>query len=249
MIKGLYAAVTAMLAGVTKQELKAHDIANLNTPGFKQILTTLQEFRRTYVVSPPQIGPSIPPQLIGTLGLGVMTTEAKTKFGNGALQSTGQLFDFAIQGAGFLRVMTSDGERFTRDGRCNRDANLNLVTMDGNKVLDSTGNPIKIPDGLLSIDGNGKIRINDIEISQLGIAEFDQPEIQLKRDAGNLYKASDIPAHSISNSTVHQGYLEMSNVNVVDMVIGSKTYEAAQKMVQIQDDLLGKSISTLGKIG
>jgi flagellar basal-body rod protein FlgF len=248
MIKGLYAAVTAMLAGVKKQELKAHNIANLNTPGFKQIFTTLEEFQRTNVVSSAQAMPEISPQFVGTLGLGVMTTEAKTKFGNGALKSTGQPFDFAIQGAGFFRVMTSGGERFTRDGRFIRDVNQNLVTVDGNQVLDSTGNSIRIPDGLLSVDGIGKMRMNDIEISQLGIAEFVQPEIQLQRDAGNLYKASDVSAYSISNSSVHQGYLEMSNVNVVEMVIGAKTYEAAQKLVQIQDELLGKSISTLGKI-
>lgn len=248
MIKGLYAAVTAMLAGVAKQELKAHNVANLNTPGFKQIFTTLQEFQQTKVFSSPQINPGVPPHCIGTLGLGVMTTEARTKFGNGTLQSTDQPLDFAIQGAGFFRVMTSDGERFTRDGRFIRDANNNLVTVDGNKVLDSSGNPIQIPDGIISVDGSGKIWMDDIQISQLGIAEFDQPETKLQRDAGNLYKTSDAPAHSTSKTTVHQGYLEMSNVNVVDVMLGTGIYEAAQKMVQTQDELLGKSISTLGKI-
>jgi flagellar basal-body rod protein FlgF len=52
MIKGLYAAVSAMIAGVNRQTLKTHNIANLNTPGFKQVLTTLQEFQQTKVYPP-----------------------------------------------------------------------------------------------------------------------------------------------------------------------------------------------------
>jgi flagellar basal-body rod protein FlgF len=237
MIKGIYVAASAMIAGVNKQTLKVHNIANLDTPGFKQIFTTLQEFQVTDVFAYMPLVQNPRQQSIGRLGLGVMTGENRTKFNDGALQATNQPYDFAIQGDGFFRLKTPEGERYTRDGRFLCDPNGSLFTIDGFQVLDISGNPIQVFD---SEPGSNLC-------SLLGIAEFDRPEIQLQKDGSNLYTALETPPSTISNSTIHQGFLEMSNVNVVDMMIGSGVYEAAQKMIQIQDQLLGKSISTLGK--
>ena len=248
MLKGIYSAVSAMIAGVNKQELNAHNTANLNTPGFKQVFTTMQEFQQTDVFPTGINNQSSSQGSIGSLGLGVMTTETRTKFSDGALQTTDLPFDFAIQGDGFFRIMTSDGERYTRDGRFIRNANEALVTIDGNQVLDSSGNPIQIPNGEINVDSTGRVQANGQLITQLGIAEFDRPETQLQKDGGNLFQAIDAPTQSTGNSTIHQGFLEMSNVNMVDLLVSTKTYEAAQKMVQNQDELLGKTISTLGKI-
>ncbi len=248
MIKGLYAAASAMVAGANKQGLNAHNTANLNTPGFKQVFTTLQEFQKAEVLPTGTKNQSGLLQPVGLLGLGVMTTETQTKFSAGALQATSNPLDFAIQGDGFFRIMTSNGERYTRDGRFIRDANENLVTVDGNKVLDSSGTPVKISNGDISVDSSGRVLINGALTIQLGIAEFVSPETQLQKDAGNLFEAVETPSQTVANSTIRQGYLEMSNVNVVDLMLGAKTYEAAQKMVQNQDELLGKTISTLGRL-
>ena len=249
MIKGLYTAVSAMIAGANKQALNAHNTANLTTPGFKQVFTTMQEFQKTDVYKIVENNQHVFQESIGTLGLGVMTTETRTKFSEGALQATNQPLDFAIRGDGFFLIMTSAGERYTRDGRFIRDANENLVTIDGNKVLDSSGNAIQIPDGEISVNPSGEVLINGTFFTQLGIAEFDRPETQLQKDSGNLFEAMEAPVQGMKNSTVQQGYLEMSNVNMVDLLISTKTYEAAQKLVQNQDELLGKSISMLGKLG
>lgn len=248
MIKGIYTAVSAMIAGVNKQAIKAHNVANLNTPGFKQIFTTLQEFKQTEVIPNGIITNSDPAQSIGNLGLGVMTTETRTKFTNGSLQLTNHPFDLAIQGEGFFHIMTPQGDRYTRDGRFIRNANGGLITIDGNKVLDSFGKPIQLPDGELNVNSTGNLQVNGEQMAQLGIAEFSQPETQLNKVDGNIYSASVNPEQSTLNTVISQGYLEMSNVNVVEMMIGEKTYEAAQQMVQNQDELLGKSISTLGKL-
>ncbi|MCX6064986.1 MAG: flagellar hook-basal body protein [Chloroflexi bacterium] len=248
MLKGIYAAVSAMIAGANKQGLNAHNTANLNTPGFKQVFTTMQEFQKTEVFQIGKNNQSGSQESIGNLGLGVMTTETRTNFTAGALQTTNNPFDFAIQGDGFFRIMTSGGERFTRDGRFIRDANESLVTIDGNKVLDSTGNPIQIHDGEMNTRSSGGVLINGALTLQLGIAEFARPETQLQKNDGNLFQALEAPTKDINNSTIRQGYLEMSNVNIVDLLVSTKTYEAAQKMVQNQDELLGRTISTLGKL-
>ena len=248
MIKGIYAAVSAMIAGVNKQALKAHNAANLNTPGFKQVFTTTQEFQQTEVFRSEPENPNRPLSSIGQLGLGVMTTEIRTKFSNGALQATNQPFDFAIQGEGFFRIMTAEGERYTRDGRFIRDANSSLVTIEGNHVLDISGKSIRIDDDELSETHFSGALVQSTLTSQLGIAEFSHPETQLQKDGGNNYKALVDPMATTSNTTIYQGFLETSNVNAVDLMISARTYEAAQKLVQTQDELLGKSISTLGKL-
>jgi len=248
MLKGIYSAVSAMIASANKQALNVHNTANLDTPGFKEVFTTMQEFEKTDVYPNAANNGNGSSESIGQLGLGVMTTETRSKFSDGALQATNHPFDFALQGDGFFRIRTASGERFTRDGRFIRDANENLITVDGNSVLDSNGNPIQIPDGEISVDSTGAVSINGELTLELGIAEFARPETQLEKDEGNLFKALETPTQATSNSTVHQGYLEMSNVSLVDLLISTKTYEAAQKMVQNQDELLGKTINSLGRL-
>jgi flagellar basal-body rod protein FlgF len=247
MIKSLYTAVSAMIAGMTKHSLKTHNVSNVSTPGFKQVFTSLKEFQHTEVYLPEISEQKSTQQSIGEIGLGVMTMDINTKFTKGALQVTQQSLDFAIQGNGFFRIMTPFGERFTRDGRFSLDSNGSLVTVDGNRVLDSAGKPIQIPTGELEVNTNGEFFINGRLTAQLGLAEFPQPESQLERDMPNSFKTVGDSVPIEGNSTVHQGYLEMSNVNVVDMMVGGKTYEAAQKIVQTQGELLGKTINILGK--
>lgn len=247
MLKGLYSAVSAMIAGITNQAIKVHNSANIDTPGFKQIFTTLQESNKTDVNIPTDsnIGPSY--NHIGKLGLGVLTTEFQTNFSNGDLLVTNQSLDLALQGDGFFRILTSEGERFTRDGRFSRDANGFLVTIDGNKIMNSDGVPILLPDGEPVIDSQGGIFINGKKITNLGISEFSNPETQLKNEGGNRFRALEPISQSTEKTMVFQGYLEGSNVNAVDLMIGTKSYQAAQMMVQTQDELLGKSITTLGR--
>ena len=96
MLKGIYSAVSAMIAGVNKHAAKSHNISNLDTPGFKQVLSDVQEFQHTEVTQSGVTNQRALQQPIGNLGLGSMTTEGRTDFTNGALLATNQTFDFAI---------------------------------------------------------------------------------------------------------------------------------------------------------
>lgn len=250
MIKGLYAAASAMLANLYRQGLLAHNIANVDTPGFKQVLTSLDDFRETAMIYPP--GPTAGLanlRWIGNFGLGVQTAQEITDFLQGGLRHTGHPFDLAIQGAGFFRIQTPDGERYTRDGRFFRDVEGNLVTVDGYQVLDEGGQPINLPEGELSISPEGVILVNGQTVATLGLAAFENPSTELTRDGSN-YFAAEGGATSDAVGTVVQGYIEMSNANpaqlMTQMIAVARAYEAAQKMVQTQDELLGKAINTLG---
>lgn len=250
MIKGLYAAASAMLANLYRHGLLAHNIANVDTPGFKQVLTSLDDFKETAVIYPP--GPSAGLanlRWIGNLGLGVQTSSEITDFVQGGLRNTGHPFDLAIQGAGFFRIQTPDGERYTRDGRFYRDIDGNLVTVDGYQVLDDGGQPINLPQGEFSVSPEGVVRVNGEIIATLGLAAFEDPSAELSRDGPNTF-AAEGGATSDAVGSVVQGYLEMSNANpaqlMTQMIAVARAYEAAQKMVQTQDELLGKAINSLG---
>jgi flagellar basal-body rod protein FlgF len=256
MIKGFYAAASAMIANITRHGILSHNVANLNTPGFKQVMVSMEDWAQTGVVVPP--GPTAGPaglRWVGELGLGVEVTPETTDFTPGGLRLTGQPLDVAIQGAGFFRVQTPDGERYTRDGRFDRDIQGNLVTVDGYKVLNDGGQPITLPEGEVSIAPDGTITVNGAAAGRLGLATFANPEAELTRDLPNTFVAVGGAAPTTTGQplgSVAQGYLEMSNANpaqlMTQMVAVSRAYEAAQQMVQNQDEMLGKAINTLGRL-
>ncbi len=253
MIKGLYSAVSAMVMNATRQQVLSHNIANMQTPGFKQVLTTAQDFMQNQGVY--STGRTINPDIeyIGLLGLGVQNGPEFVDYQQGALQDTGNQLDVALEGlTSFFTVNTPNGQRYTRDGRFQRDANNDLVTVDGFQVLDDAGQTINVPDGEVSIGADGAITVDGTAVATLGIGVFAAPETELTRAEGNLFTG---PAASTGTEVprVAQGYLEMSNANpsqmMAQLVEVARSYEAAQKMVQNQDELLGKSIASLGRIG
>jgi len=252
MIKGLYAAASAMLAGINRQQAIAHDVANLDTPGFKQVLTSLDDFKLTQILKTNPNAMADPVSYLGLLGLGVESVKDSTDFSQGGLQDTGNEFDLAISGEGFFRVKTPAGERYTRDGRFIKDALGNLTTVDGNQVLNSSGQPIKLTDGETVIAPDGTITVNGVAAGQIGVASFKEPKNELTRDGENTFTSTGAPTGT-EKGPISQGFLEMSNANptqlMTQLVEVSRSYEAAQQMVQNQDELLGKTIASLGRIG
>lgn len=251
MIKGLYSAASAMIANLTRHGALAHNVSNLDTPGFKQILVSMDDFMQTSVIYPP--GPTTgftQLEQIGELGLGVEASPEITDFSPGSWRATAQALDLAIQGPGFFRVQTPNGERYTRDGRFQRDTNGNLVTVDGYFLLDSAGQPITIPEGDPAIAADGTIVVDGQPAGQIGLASFANPAQELERDLPNTFSAPGGPTGE-ELGIIQQGYLEMANANpaqlMSQMVAVGRAYEAAQKMVQTQDELLGKAISSLGR--
>jgi flagellar basal-body rod protein FlgF len=252
MIKGLYSAVTAMVMNAARQQVLSHNISNMETPGFKQILTTAQDFMQDQAVYSNGYTLKGDIDYLGLLGLGTQIGEEFIDFEQGALQDTGNQLDLALEGNGFFTVDTPDGQRYTRDGRFLRDADNNLVTVDGYQVLDDAGQPIQLPDGDISVAPDGAISVNGTAVATLGIGVFTNPETELQHTEGNLFTG---PAASTGEEVprVVQGYLETSNANpsqlMTQLVEVARSYEAAQKLVQNQDELLGKAIASLGRIG
>ncbi len=250
MIKGLYAAASAMITGVYRQQAVAHDIANVDTPGFKQILTSMDEFDLTSAYTNTTKNSTDQVTYLGNMGLGVMAAPETTDFSQGVLKTTDSPYDLAISGEGFFRIRTPEGDRYTRDGRFSKDASGQLVTVDGNLVLSSSGQPIKLAEGDPTISPNGQIYVNGVAGATIGVAYF-ADKTTLTRSAENTFSSTAAPA-ATGGGTVIQNALEQSNVDsaqlMTQMIEISRSYQAAQQMVQNQDELLGKAISTLGRV-
>jgi len=264
MLKGLYAAASAMISGLNRQTVLSHNVANLDTPGFKQIMITMDDFWETAVV-PPQtnaqslpIVPSIYQQMglnrlsyVGDLGLGVENPPQVTDFSQGPLLNTNQPLDIAFQGPGFFRVRTPDGEQYTRDGRFQRDSANNLVTIDGFNVLNEAGDPIVLPEGTaVAVGSDGTIAVDGTAADKIGLVSFLDPSTELTRAGSNNFAAANPPSGT-ELGTLQQGSVEGANVNIsqlmVQMISVARSYEAAQQMVTVQDSLLGKAIASLGR--
>ena len=130
-----------------------------------------------------------------------------------------------------------------------------LVTKDGDYVLDTNGRRIQIPGAQtaqnVSIDQRGNIAVDGRNVATLGIASFANPQALLLYGE-NMYDATAAAGLQASTATVNQGYLEMSNTNVieemVDMITITRAYEAGQKMIQTVDSTLQKASTEIGRV-
>jgi flagellar basal body rod protein FlgG len=251
MIKGFYSAASAMVTNMQRQMVLT-----------QQILTSMDEFKTATVSRQNQFqsSPELPAALtslgfnkvsrVGDLGLGVMSGDENSDFTEGAVQVSTRDLDVAALGNGFFRIQTSAGERYTKDGRFIKDATGVLKTIDGNNVLADGGGPITLPNGQISIATDGQISVDGVNVAKLGVAYFEKPETSLTRDGENTFTGTGAQTNS-SKVTVRQYALESSNADLTQvmtqMIQTNRAYEAAQRLVQNQDSLLGQSISTLGK--
>lgn len=253
MIKGLYAAASAMVANMKRQNTLSHNASNLETVGFKQILTSAND----YIYSSTSYSPGNITQsdtdFIGYLGLGSTAGEEVTDFDEGGIKFTGNPYDFAINGNGFFRIQTPEGEeRYTRDGRFLVDAEHNLVTAaDGYFVLNTQGEKINLPEGSVEVTADGTIQINGEATDQIGLAVFSNMEEDIEREGSNYFSAINPPIFSNQNTSIAQCSLEMSNVNIsqltTQMLMVNRSYQAASRVISNQDQLLNKILSTLGQ--
>lgn len=249
MIQGLYAAASGMLAVEDRQATIANNIANAATVGFKRQSTVQEGFQEVYfnaLRNPVWLNLERGP------GGGVRTTETYTDYSNGSLVPSGNPLDLALIGPGFMSVSTSTGEAFTRNGHLALSDAGRLVTSDGYEILDVDGGPIDVGEGIISIDGTGRIMVNGVAAGQIGIVEFEDPHM-LERLGFTLYRASEEalarsgPAQSTS---VAGNTIETSNVKIPmeisDMMLALRAYSANQRVINAIDETVSRLIDSVG---
>jgi flagellar basal-body rod protein FlgF len=174
-------------------------------------------------------------------------------FQMGETHPTQRELDAAIQGDGFFQVRNSNGEiAYTRAGEFHITPERNLVTKDGSQVLTADGNPITLlqEGGRLAIGLDGVVSQGETQLGSLGIVRF-LDSSKLVPVGGGMFKAPQgIPALPVEKPQVLQGHLEASNVTplreMVALVQIARAYEANQKMIASRDQILDRTLQTLG---
>ncbi|MGI6649846.1 MAG: flagellar hook-basal body protein [Bacillota bacterium] len=250
MLEGIYIANTGMNVQQRKQEYISQNLNNTETTGYKRETVACESF-------PEMLMQRVRGQrardaaYIGSTGRGVAVTPPAANFEAGSLVETGRKMDLAIDGEGFFAVTTADGVRYTRNGAfCRNDAGY-LVTAGGDPVLGQNGQILASEQ--VTVTAGGVIMADGEEVDRLLLTTFENLEGLQKTDKG-LFKADNTANPRVSQERVvlKQGFLEQANVDLAsemaEMVTVMRVYELNQRMLQAQDQLMGKSIEEIGKL-
>jgi flagellar basal-body rod protein FlgG len=230
MDRGLYLAASGMLAEQVRQNQIANDLANASTPGYKADRTTQQSFGSML------LGNSVTGQAIGSTTTAVQVTGEVTDWTAQPVMDTGEPLDFAIVGDGFFGLQTANGTRYTRNGQFTANAQNQLVTADGDRVLGRNGQP-------LTIGADGKVDPRNVNVVLL---------TNPRKGGDNLVTGTPgRPAGQVAGQ-VRSGALEGSGADpttaMVDMIASMRAYESGQKVIQTIDTALGKAASEVGRV-
>lgn len=254
MIRGWYTGASGMNAQQNRLDAISNNLANVDTAGYKRDITVSKSFselllRRTNLdgVYETPVGSADAAPVIGKLGLGVETNENYTDFTQGSFRQTDTNTDVAFMGKGFFAVQTPAGERYTRDGNFLVGKEGILETKDGYPVLGESGY-IYVSDDKFTVNEDGMIYSEETSelIDRFKAVRFDD-ERYLQKTGANLYRSTDISGPAvIAEGTARprflQGYIETSNVNVVNemvqMIEVNRAYEANQKTITSEDSMM-----------
>lgn len=255
MLRALYSAATGMQSQQMNLDVIANNLANVNTTGFKKSKIEFQDllYQNTRTAGADQGGGANVPTGV-QVGHGSRPVATPKVFTNGELSQTGEQLDIAVQGEGFFEIQLPDGTvGYTRDGGFKRSANGQIVTTDGYTVQ---GGFQPVPEGTLNvgISGTGEVTYVGPDGNQafrVQLVRFANPA-GLESIGRNLYRetdASGVP--ELGNpgengfGALQQGYLELSNVKVVEemvnLILAQRAYEVNSKAVQSADEMMQMS--------
>lgn len=237
MNKGIYIAVSGAVLKQAQMDVISQNLANSNTVGYKRDKVSFREYLLSQLHGKPE------PYDGRTMSeLSSVTTD----YANGALMKTGDPLHAGIEGKGFFSI---EGGKYTRRGDFVLDTDGYLLTKDGSKVLGS-GGPVQIPEGTVEINDSGDISVNGELVDTLKLVEFED-DSALKKVGEGFYTA-DQEGGTSSGSRVKQGFLESSNVNVINemvqMITALREFQAYEKAIHSFDGAIGKVINELGRI-
>jgi len=252
MIRALRTAATGMVAQQMNVDVIANNLANVNTTGFKRSKLEFQDmlYQNTRPAGVAAGGTLRPVAL--DVGYGTRASSTERLFTTGNITPTGNALDLTIEGNGFFIIQQPDGsEAYTRDGALKMDADGTLVTGDGFIVQPQISIPQDATSISIGVDGRVSVMVvgdeTPQEVGQIELARFINPA-GLEAKGRNLYLPTAASGTAIVSTpgqdglgVLNQGYLEMSNVEVVEemvkMIVAQRAYEINSKAVQTSDQM------------
>jgi flagellar basal-body rod protein FlgG len=267
MMRSLWTAASGMIAQQTSVDTISNNLANVNTTGYKaqtaEFKTLLYQDLQTKTTTANGENKPIPAEV----GLGVRNASITTHFSQGSFLESSSDTAFAINGDGFFAVQGTDGETYyTRNGDFTYaigTQGMMLTTSEGLPVLDTTGQPIVFDTtqydmSKVQVTSDGKFGYLDennnyVDLGiQIGLFQFNNPS-GLEKLSGSLYSETAASGQAINESvsdtvkksTIKNGYLEGSNVQVADemvnLIVAQRAYEMNSKAIQAADEMLSQA--------
>jgi flagellar basal-body rod protein FlgG len=244
----LYQAASALNANARWQEIISENMASASIPGFKKQELSFE------AVKAGLLTPTVSASRGNSQPVSLPASRAVLNFSPGEIKRTDINTDFAIEGPAFFEVQMPNGTTaYTRDGEFKVNAQGQLVTKQGYLVM-GEGGPIQLDQnnslGITAAD-DGTITQGDQIRGKLNLVAFNDPNL-LTPAGGGLFLSKDPALQTMpeSNSMLRQGVLEGSNTSPVlemaNLVSVMRAYEANQRIIQMQDERMGKAISELG---
>lgn len=238
MNSGLYVALSAQIATERRLSTIADNVANMNTTGFRETGVRFAELVD---------GPRPEAKSFVTPGTAWMSEK------QGAIELTGNQFDFAINGKGWFLVQTPSGDAVTRDGRMTVNADGILVNLGGFPVLDQGGGLVQIDPskGQLVADKSGILFQNKVIAGSIGVFDYDGPNERQRLGSLSLVPEGAVtPVTDWADFTVEQGYVENSNVDAVSqiakLIAVQRNFEGNANLIQQTESALAEAIKLLG---
>lgn len=237
----------SMLNDLIQLNTISHNIANANTDGFQRELAVATGLG----VGTPEEAASL-----GVPFFGMDRTQLIPQLENihdrsaGVLKRTGNPLDIAIEGEGFFELVGPQGMRYTRHGSFSLDDRGALVAQDGS-IVNGINGEIRLNSADPLIDKEGQIWENNEVVGQLKIVRFINPGA-LVEDGGGLFEIGNaVPAPEEAKSNLRQGFIETSNVQVMEEMVKlietMRHFEASQKIISSYDEAVNDAIRTIGE--
>lgn len=252
MLRALRTAALGMSAQQTGVDNIANNLANANTTGFKRQTVAFHDLLYQHVRAPGEEAGGARPAAL-QLGHGATAVATMRNFVQGSLSETGNPLDLALNGEGFFQVRRPDGSiAYTRDGTFTLNAEGTVVTQAGLPLEPDLAVPPETLEVMISHDGIVSVRLQGepepVEIGQIELALFTNPA-GLRALGGNLYEQTDASGEPTVGTPgqdglgqLLQGFLEASNVDVVqemvNLITAQRAYELNSKMVQASEEML-----------
>lgn len=253
MIYGLYLSATGVVTNSYRQDVISNNLANAETVGFKRDLATFRErpYASRELVGPQaRGGDPIAEKLPGGL-LALPTRMDQTQ---GDLEPTDNPLDLAIRGDGYFAVTDGTKTSLTRDGRfaVNREGQLVMATQPNQRVIGTDSRPIQVrPGAATTLTEDGTILQNQQPAGQVGLFSVADPN-RLSKAGTSLLDTKDQPLQQ-ANALMRSGYVERSNVDpaneLAELMDTQRQLEANANMIRAQDQILGRLVNEVGKIG
>jgi flagellar basal-body rod protein FlgG len=252
MMRGLWTAATGMTCQQTNLDAVANNMANVNTSGFKKSRVNFQDLMYQNLRQ-PGAGTSSGTQLAAGIqvGMGAKVVAVEKIFNQGDYTQTKNQLDMALEGRGFFKLLNNGKEVYTRAGAFKLDRDGFICDSNGNRLQPEFAIPAKT--AAITIEPGGKIVASGADGKELGSSQiqlFNFANPAGMRSVGqNQFVPTDASGDPVQGNpgvdefgTILQGYLEMSNVDVVEeminMIMAQRAYEIGSKVIQAGDEML-----------